>query len=273
MLLSEIHIYPVKSLGGISLQSSVVQVRGLQHDRRWMLVNEQGTFLTQREIPEMALLGTAIEAQHLVVFEKKNPASRVLVPLDFVPENLPEMMVEVWGDHCVARQLPAETSAWFSAVLGQKMHLVQMPDTTHRVADARYAPPGHVVSFADGFPFLIIGQASIDDLNSRLAKPLPMNRFRPNFVFTGGQPFEEDGWSDFRIGEVAFRGVKPCARCSVTTTDQDTAARAAEPLKTLATFRQVGHKILFGQNVVWMGEGKEVRVGERCVPELRSGSV
>ena len=268
MLLSEIHIYPVKSLGGISLQSSVVQVRGLQHDRRWMLVNEQGTFLTQREIPEMALLGTAIEAQHLVVFEKKNPASRVLVPLDVVPEDLPEMMVEVWGDHCVAQQLPAETSAWFSAVLGQKMHLVQMPDTTHRVADARYAPPGHVVSFADGFPYLIIGQASLDDLNSRLAQPLPMNRFRPNFVFTGGQPFEEDGWSDFRIGEVAFRGVKPCARCSITTTDQDTAARAAEPLKTLATFRQVGHKILFGQNVVWMGEGEEVRVGERVNADL-----
>ena len=264
MLISEIHIYPVKSLGGISLRSAVVQQRGLQYDRRWMLVNEQGIFFTQRDIPEMALLSTAIEPPHLVVFETKNPASRVLVPLDATPEDLPNRMVEVWDDRCAAQQLPDEIGGWFSAVLGQKMHLVQMPDTTRRAADGRYAPPGHVVSFADGFPFLIIGQASLDDLNSRLAQPLPMNRFRPNFVFTGGQPFEEDGWSDFSIGDVAFRGVKPCARCTITTTDQETAARAAEPLRTLATFRQSGHKILFGQNVVWMGEGKEVkvRVGE-----------
>ena len=265
MLLSEIHIYPVKALGGISLQSSVVQLRGLQHDRRWMLTDEQGTFLTQRDIPEMALLGTAIEPRHLVVFEKKNPASRVLVPLDVVPDDLPEKMVAVWGDRCAARQLPDEIGGWFSDVLGKKMQLVLMPDTTRRAADGRYAPPGQVVSFADGYPFLIIGQASLDDLNSRLAQPLPMNRFRPNFVFTGGQPFEEDGWSDFRIGDVAFRGVKPCARCPVPTIDQDTAARAAEPLRTLATFRQEGHKILFGQNVVWMGKGMEVRVGESVI--------
>jgi uncharacterized protein len=273
MHLSEIYIYPVKSLGGISLQSATAERRGLQHDRRWMLTDEQGRFLTQREIPHMALLGTAIEPPHLVVFEKKNPASRVLVPLPTVGRNsssdhadLPQMMVEIWGDRCAAQQLPPEISDWFSDILGKKMRLVRMPDTTRRPADAQYAPPGHVVSFADGFPFLLIGQASLDDLNSRLAQPLPMNRFRPNFVFTGGQPFEEDGWSDFRIGEVPFRGVKPCARCPIPTTDQDTAARAAEPLKTLATYRQSGHKILFGQNVLWMGEegeAVEVKVGER----------
>lgn len=266
MHLSEIHIYPVKSLGGISLQSATAERRGLQYDRRWMLTDEHGRFLTQREIPHMALLGTAIEPPNLVVFEKKNPASRVLVPLEVVSGFLPEKMVEVWGDRCAAQQLPAEINAWFSDVLGKKMYLVQMPDTTRRPADERYAPPGHVVSFADGFPFLLIGQASLDDLNSRLAQPLPMNRFRPNFVFTGGQPFEEDGWSDFRIGKVPFRGVKPCARCPIPTTDQDTATRAAEPLKTLATYRQSGHKILFGQNVLWMGEegeAAEVRVGER----------
>jgi len=276
MHLSEINIYPVKSLGGISLKSAAVERRGLQYDRRWMLVDEQGTFLTQREISQMALLGTAIEPPHLVVFEKKNPVSRVLVPLEVMSGDLPQMMVEVWGDECAAQQMPPEISDWFSGVLGEKMYLVQMPDTTRRPADDRYAPPGHVVSFADGFPFLIIGQASLDDLNSRLAQPLPMSRFRPNFVFTGGQPFEEDGWSDFRIGDVAFRGVKPCARCIIPTTDQDTAARAAEPLKTLATYRQSGPKILFGQNVLWMGEegeAAEVRVGEECTPELRSGSV
>jgi len=263
MLLSNIYIYPIKSLGGFSVPSAVVEKRGLRYDRRWMLVDEQGTFLTQRDIPEMALLGTALEPQHLVVFEKKNPASQVRIPLEPVLTDLPTQLVEVWGDRCISKRLPPEISSWFSEVLGRKMHLVFMPDTTERAADERYAPPGQVVSFADGFPFLIIGQASLDDLNSRLDLPLPMNRFRPNFVFTGGQAFEEDDWSDFWIGSVAFRGVKPCARCQIITTDQETAARAAEPLKTLASFRQQNHKILFGQNVVWMGmEKEEVRVGD-----------
>ncbi len=138
-----------------------------------------------------------------------------------------------------------------------------MPDTTRRRADGRYAPKGQYVSFADGFSYLIIGQASLDDLNSRLAQPLPMNRFRPNLVFTGGEPFEEDNWSDFQIGSVPFRGVKPCGRCIITTADQETAQRAAEPLKTLATYRKRGNKILFGQDVVWTGEGEaSIRVGD-----------
>jgi uncharacterized protein YcbX len=138
-----------------------------------------------------------------------------------------------------------------------------MPDTTRRWADGRYAPKGQHVSFADGFPFLLIGQATLDDLNSRLAQPLPMNRFRPNFVFTGGEPFEEDGWGEIEIGNWKFQCVKPCARCIIPTTDQETATRAAEPLKTLATFRKKGNKILFGQNVVWLGEGDaQVRAGD-----------
>ncbi len=263
MLLSEIWIYPVKSLGGISLPAATVQRRGLQYDRRWMLIDAAGQFVTQREIPGMALLGTAIEHPWLVVYSKNDPERRVHIPLE-LPEELPKIMVQVWSARCAARLLPTEINDWFSSVLGQELRLVQMPDTTRRAADGRYAPKGQYVSFADGFPFLIIGQASLDELNRRLAEPLPMNRFRPNFVFTGGTGFDEDHWQDFQIGSVPFKVVKPCARCIMTTIDQENALRAQEPLRTLATFRRKGNKILFGQNVVWLGEGDpmQVQVGD-----------
>ena len=266
LVLSSLHIYPVKSLAGISVHSALVQPRGLQYDRRWMLVDEQGMFVSQREVAELALLGTAIEPPFLVVFSRINPALRVEIPLEPPEGALKPLAVQIWDDRCDALLLPGEINRWFSDILGRSLRLVYMPDSTRRPTDAHYAPNG-TVSFADGYPFLLIGQASLDDLNSRLAQPLPMNRFRPNFVVSGSAPFEEDGWADFNIGAVQFRGVKPCARCIIPTTDQDTALRAAEPLKTLATFRQRDHKILFGQNVVWLSENEEnvVCVGNRVV--------
>ncbi|MDO8367144.1 MAG: MOSC domain-containing protein [Saprospiraceae bacterium] len=261
--LSEIWIYPIKSLGGIALQVAVAEARGLRYDRRWMLVDDTGRFVTQREIPTMALLGTAIKPPYLSVFWKSKPQEKVQIPLEIETPEFPKLRVQIWGEQCSARVLSDGINQWFSHHLGQNLRLVYMPDTTRRRADGRYAPPGHHVSFADGFPYLIIGQASLDELNSRLAQTLPMNRFRPNFVFTGGQPFEEDSWKQFSIGQLPFQGVKPCARCIIPTTDQDTATRAAEPLKTLATFRKFGNRILFGQNVVWLGkEESVVRVGD-----------
>lgn len=255
-ILSEIRIYPVKSLGGISLAEAKVEIRGLQHDRRWMLVDETGRFVSQREIPAMVLLGTAIEPGHLVVFLKNNPAESIRIPLETSPEVQPALEVGIWGDRCEALVLPDATNEWFSDHLHQSLRLVHMPDSTRRWADGRYAPPGQYVSFADGFPILIIGQASLDDLNSRMEQPLPMERFRPNFVFTGGQAFEEDNWREFEISGQRFLGVKPCARCAIPTIDQQTGERGAEPLKTLNTFRKQDNKILFGQNVVWLGGGE-----------------
>lgn len=260
LLLSEIWVYPVKSLAGIPLQTAVVEPRGLQYDRRWMLVDAAGQFVTQREIAGMALLGTAVEPPFLSVFLKKNPAQKIQIPLDPPVSEMAKMRVQVWSANCAARRYGSEINDWFSDVLGQKLQLVFMPDTTRRPADSRYAPRGQHVSFADGFPFLLIGQASLDELNSRLAQPLPMNRFRPNLVFTGGAPFEEDGWSHFFIGDQPFQGVKPCGRCIITTTDQETALRAAEPLKTLAMYRRVENKILFGQNAVWLGREAAPRI-------------
>ena len=262
-LLSEIWIYPIKSLGGIPMQEAFAEQRGLRYDRRWMLVDDAGRFVSQREIPAMALLGTAIAHPFLSVFWKKNPLEKVQIPLEIQPDELQETEVQIWDDRCSGLVFSEEINQWFSHHLGQNLRLVYMPDTSHRPADSRYAPQEHQVSFADGFPYLIIGQASLDELNSRLEQPLPMNRFRPNFVFTGGQAFEEDEWSHFTINHLPFQGVKPCARCIIPNTDQDTAFRAAEPLKTLATFRNIGNKILFGQNVLWLGKGESVvRVGD-----------
>lgn len=265
--LTALYTYPIKSLGGIQLHESIVQPRGLQYDRRWMLVDTEGRFVSQREVAELALLGTAIEPPFLIVFSKKNPALRLQILLEPAVASMPELEVQIWDDRCVARVHAPEINRWFSEHLGASLRLVFMSDLTQRAADAQYAPAGTPVSFADGFPILLLGQATLDDLNSRLATPLPMNRFRPNFVFEGGAPFEEDNWSDFQIGDQVFRGVKPCARCIIPTTDQDTAQRAAEPLQTLATYRQQGRKILFGQNVIWMGTGQgRVQVGDEISP-------
>ena len=264
-ILSELWIYPIKSIGGIALTEATAQPRGLQYDRRWMLTDETGRFMSQREIPGMALLGTAIEDAHLRVFRKKNPAEHIRIPLQFQDGSLPVITTTIWDDTCLAQVLPPDINNWFSAQLKQKVQLVYMPDSTRRDADPHYAPEGQHVSFADGFPYLIIGQATLDELNRQLPEPLPMNRFRPNFVFTGGIPHEEDGWSDFQIGSVTFRGVKRCARCAIPTTDQETAERAAEPLKTLATYRSFNKKILFGQNVILTGEVGVVRVGEKVM--------
>lgn len=266
--LTSIHTYPIKSLAGISLNEAVVQSRGLQYDRRWMLVDDTGRFISQREIAELALLGTALEAPFLTIFSKKNPALRLQIPLEPEVAAMPEIPVQIWDDRCLARVYASETNRWFSEQLGRAVRLVYMSGSTERMADSHYAPENMPVSFADGYPFLLIGQASLDGLNGRLAQPLPMNRFRPNFVVTSGTPHEEDQWRDFRIGNQAFRGVKPCARCIIPTTDQDTASRSEEPLKTLATYRKEGRKILFGQNVIWLGTGEgRVQVGDVLFPE------
>jgi hypothetical protein len=136
-----------------------------------------------------------------------------------------------------------------------------MPETTRRIVDETYAK-NKIVSFADGYPFMIIGQASLDDLNSRLEDPLPMNRFRTNFVFTGGKSFEEDNWKKFKIGDVIFKAVKPCARCVITTTDQETAERAPEPLHTLSKYRKIDNKVFFGMNLICESTG-EVMIGDK----------
>jgi uncharacterized protein YcbX len=257
--LSEINIYPIKSLAGISLQSSEVEERGLKYDRRWLLVNESNSFFTQREFPEMALIKVAAEDTGLKIHHKTKIVEPLFIPFEF--EHTKKDKVIIWNDTVPGEFYNDQIDGWFSDILDTKCRLVKMPESTRRVVDKTYVK-NKIVSFADGYPFLIIGQASLDDLNSRLNKFLPMNRFRPNFVFTGGNPYEEDKWKKFKIGDVKFHAVKPCARCVITTTDQETAERAHEPLLTLSKYRKIENKVMFGMNLVCESTG-EVKIGDK----------
>jgi uncharacterized protein len=244
-----------------------VELRGLQFDRRWMLIDSENKFVTQRELPEMALFRLEIKPPFLEIFHKNRPDERLKVPLEPDWQSLETARVETWSWKGAARICPNVAADFFSENLKSPLRLAFMPDTTRRQADRRYAEKGQMVSFADGFPFLIIGQSSLDFLNEKLKErdqpPMPWNRFRTNFVFSGGnEPFSEDNWSDFSIGAANFRAVKPCARCVMTTIDQENLQKTAEPLKTLATFRFKNNRIYFGQNVVWLGGEATVRVGD-----------
>ena len=258
LTVSELFIYPIKSLGGIAVSSAAVTDRGLQYDRRWMLVDEHNVFLTQREMAAMALFDVAIVEEGLLVTHKPEGAA-ILIP--FEPQTNEVFTVEVWSDHCQAVVVSQEANLWFSDRLGINCRLVYMPDTVKRNVDGRYAINKEIVSFADGYPMLLIGQSSLDDLNSRLDEKLTIQRFRPNIVFTGGEPFEEDGLEAFKINDIIFYGVKLCARCVITTINPNTATKGKEPLRTLATYRMNNNNIYFGQNLLHKGEG-QLQVGD-----------
>lgn len=263
LILTHIFIYPIKSLGGISLQSASVEERGLQHDRRWMLVDKNGMFLTQREHPQMALLQVSIKDELLEVAHKIKKISKFQIPIS--SERVNSIVVSVWNDVVIAKHFSEDCDLWFSEALNMDCQLVFMDDASERSTDTKHTPEPKQVSFADAFPFLIIGQESLNDLNRRLKEPLSMNRFRPNLVFSGGEPFTEDTWQDFMIGDLKFRAVKQCSRCVITTINQDTSEKKSEPLKTLAKFRKAGNNVNFGQNLVAYDTGI-LRVGNSVIP-------
>lgn len=251
--LSEIWIYPIKSLAGIRLKQAQVLPKGLQYDRRWMLVDEQGRFLTQREHPEMALFKLTLENNFLTIGHHSNTKSKRLNLVG--QKNGVSTPVHIWNDVVETLEPEPDFSAWFSDCMKMKCRLVFFPENNRRDVDPNYAKQQEQVSLADGFPFLIIGQASLDLLNSRLEQKLPMTRFRPNFVFTGHQPHEEDTWQNFTIGNLSFERKKPCGRCVLTTVNPETAEKGHEPLRTLATYRNQNGKINFGQNLIAHGVG------------------
>jgi uncharacterized protein len=258
MELSAVSVYPVKGAAGISLERASLDSFGIRHDRRWMVVDGSGTFTTQRDCARLALLGTALEADALVL--RSEHAGVVRLPLQ--PDPGPVRRVRVWEDEVEAVDAGAEAAAFVSAHLDRAARLLYMPDSTVRQVDPAYARPGDRVSFADGFPLLLISQASLDELNRRLAEPVEMARFRPNLVVAGAAaPHAEDTWRALRIGDVECDVVKPCARCVVTTINQSTAVAGREPLHTLAQYRRWDGKVWFGQNVVHRGAG-ELQVGD-----------
>jgi uncharacterized protein len=253
LTISELFIYPVKSLGGISLSSAVLTDRGFEYDRRWMLVDKDHRFLSQRELPQMALLQVQLHEQGLIVRHKNIDQPSLLIPFEPTGESC---LVNVWEDECSARWVNSQADEWFSRILSFPCRLVYMPDSSRRLVDDQYAHRQEVTSFSDAFPLLLIGQASLDDLNKRLPSPLGMDRFRPNIVFTGGEPYQEDRMEHFQISGISFFGVKPCARCVITTIDQLTAGKSKEPLRTLNGYRSRNNKIYFGQNLLFSGSGK-----------------
>ena len=248
--LSEIYIYPVKSLGGIHLDFANITTRGLENDRRFMLVDENGRFMSQREHPQLAIFQTKIEDDFLKITHKKT--GQILSINLLSNSQLASLSVTIWDDETTAIEVSTEASLWFTQIVGIPTRLIYMPEESHRKTDALYSLTGEeITSFSDGYPILIIGQSSLNDLNNRLENPVNINRFRPNFVFTNGEPFEEDNWHEFTVGNIRFFGVKPCARCVMTTIDQETGEKKGkEPLLTLNKYRKAGNKILFGQNVL-----------------------
>ncbi len=256
-VLSGVYVYPIKSCGGISLQSAELGPTGLLQDRRWMLVDESGGFVSQRRHPKLALISPSLTPDRLIVSAPGMPDLEV--PLE--GETGERLDVEVWGD--VQRGAPAGGVAdrWFSRFLGVSCRLVRKPDDDVRPVDSAYARSGDQTSFADGFPLLLISSASLEDLNGRLDRPVSMNRFRPNLVVDGCGPYAEDGWGEVRLGDAVFRVAEPCPRCAITTVDQESGERGKEPLKTLATYRKAEGEVWFGRNLIHTSFGT-VRIGD-----------
>ncbi len=258
--LSEINIYPIKSTRRIALQESEVLARGLPWDRRWMLVDRDNRFVTARKHPRLATVQTAMGGGKLRI-EAEGMAS-LSIPMQAQANERIE--VEVWRDTVAAVLVGRLADIWFSDLLDMPVRLVQMSDDIVRAVDQRFGQAGDEVSFADGFPLLLISQASLDDLNRRLSHPVSMRRFRPNIIVAGTEAYDEDNWTRIRIGEVEFAGVKACSRCIFTTIDPDSGEVSGdqEPLRTLGTYRRDSGGVYFGQNMIPRSGGR-IRVGDK----------
>ena len=242
---SGLSIYPVKSCREVKQNTSLVKSFGLKNDRRWMVVDKNGVMLTQRKIPKMCLIQPEVVVGGIILHTAEMNSLHVGFPL-----SNKKITVKVWSDECQAFDAGDHAANWLSDVLLTKCRLVYFPEDEFRQVDLTYAEEGDKTAFSDGFPLLLISQASLDDLNQRLAKPITMNRFRPNIVVDGCEPFAEDSWKKMRIGEIDFRIVKPCSRCVIPSINIETAVREDEPIKTLMAYRKRENKIFFGQNVI-----------------------
>ena len=265
MHVTDVFLYPVKSLRGIAVQSADIDALGFVGDRRFLVVDAHGQFLTQRTLPQMALIETALTARDLVL--RAPHGGSCSVPLRATaPAEL--LTVRIWkSEGLLAEDCGVEVAVWLSEVLRHPCRLVRIGEKFRRdLVKPGKAKPGEVVNFADGYPFMILSDATLADLNARLDEPLPMNRFRPSFVVTGCAAFAEDTWKTFRVGNANFRTAGCCARCIVTTTDQATAERGKEPLRTLAMYRRSPDDptdVNFGQNLIHDSKTGTIRVGDK----------
>ena len=259
MRVTDLFIYPIKSCGSIPLKEARIAERGFEHDRCWMLIDENGTYINQIMQPRLACVSPKITS---VGLQLQAPEMETL-SVPYVPETNEVLTVKVLKKFCEAVIVNNWVSQWFSDYLHQSCQLVYMPETTRRPVNPNYAMNHDIVSFANGYPFHIIGEASLDALNQSLDHPIPMNRFRSNIVIAGARPFAEDRWQTIRINNQFFYLVKPCNRCAITMVDQETGERAGkEPLKTLSSFRRFQKQVLFGRYVLSSSIGGEVKVGD-----------
>lgn len=251
MRLAEISIYPVKSCAGTSLTSVAVDRFGPEGDRRWMVVTPAGEFITQRELAQMSLI-TVTPAPGSLRLEYHNSTIDVSQP---GPDS-PVRQVRVWNDRVTSLDAGDAVASWLSDHLQRACRLVFMPRDSVRLVDGAYASEGETVGFADGFPLLLISRASLEELNSRLPEPVPMNRFRPNLVISDCEAFAEDSWRRIRIGEMEFDVAKACSRCGIPSIIQETAQRDPHINRTLAKFRRTNGQIYFGQNLLYQQTGE-----------------
>jgi uncharacterized protein YcbX len=257
MRVTGLYVYPLKSARGLPLEEANLDAFGIEGDRRWCLTGGDGRVITQRDCPVLATLDVFPNEEGLELRAAGRRPLRVRRP-EPGPGN---HAVTVWEDLTAGLAVGGDADSWLADLLERPCRLVYMPETTNRQVSLSYGRSGDRVSFADGYPLLLTSEASLAELNQRMATVLPMDRFRPNIVVDGGEPFAEDDWARIRVGNKDFRVVKPCARCVVTTTDQQTGSRGKEPLRTLATFRTVDGKVLFGENLIHDGPGP-LRTGD-----------
>jgi uncharacterized protein len=261
--LASIHIYPLKAARGVDLGESPVEPWGLAGDRRWLLVDKAGRFISQREEPAMARVTVQHSVGGLMVSAAGHRA--LFAPIPSGDGDAEMLDVTVWRSRLMAAAAGPAADAWFSEFLGRGVRLVYLDDPTRRPVNPEFGADGDVVTFADGYPLLLASTASLTALCGWLTEDgeqhVPMTRFRPNVVVAGSGPWAEDDWRRIRIGAVLFRAVKPCGRCMVTTIDQITGEVGIEPLRILGRRRQIGTDLVFGRYVIPQAPGT-IRVGD-----------
>ena len=263
--LSDIYVYPVKSLAGIKVSKWSVNSKGLLHDRKWMLIDSNNQFLSQRKIPKMVLIKTQLTDSELILSTSTD--SSISLPIDPVAGKA--YNTSIWNDVCVAKSTSDIANQWLSDFLGVQCQIVYQPDDVVRAVDPKYAKTTDQVNFSDGFPFLIASEGSMRALNKAMNLDLSIERFRPNLVISQCQPYAEDSWREISINNIDFRLPKPCSRCAIPTIDLSNATISNEPLRTLNRLRKWNKQVYFGQNALHDHSG-ELFIGNK-VQIVRTG--
>ena len=269
MKITELHIYPVKSLGGISLQEARLTSKGLMYDRNWMLLDENGVFMTQRKFPKMALIQTKIKDGHLIFSHPygsgKKTGSTSSIPI--LKKYGATLRSKVWNNSCEVQKVDS-IGEWFSEIFGFRCTLVFFPEKNIRTKETDNGIVQNLASLADKSPVLITNTASLEELNGRLGNKILMNRFRSNIIFTGENAYEEDGWQSVRIGETAFNTVEICGRCKLINVDHLTGEPTGQPLETLSKYRKMDREIKFGMRMTCEVKKEEqpmIKIGDEII--------